>query len=120
MTQFRTPPTLSDIQSASSLPSQVAALRSLKNEIIGHDQKKEAWIRNGLISELASILSRRDDVTKRAVDVNGNTKSNRRASRSGDDELMQQAMVIVGSLAQGMLHDSSTVGIMLQLQSDFL
>ncbi len=52
-----TPPILSELQEASSAASQVKALKELKNELIGHEHKKELWIQLGVLTVLARILN---------------------------------------------------------------
>ncbi|PYH42630.1 armadillo repeat protein [Aspergillus saccharolyticus JOP 1030-1] len=99
MTGASAPPLLLQLQTADSLPAQAAALRSLKNETIGHNQRKEAWVRWGIIPVLAKILASRygkDNVTPEA---NGAAKL--RCFQSQEDETCLQAIVIMGSLAQG-------------------
>ncbi|KAI1210404.1 ARM repeat-containing protein [Annulohypoxylon truncatum] len=38
-------------------PERLAALRSLKNELVGHSQKKEDWVRYGVLRPIVGILS---------------------------------------------------------------
>ncbi|RDA88791.1 hypothetical protein CP533_4027 [Ophiocordyceps camponoti-saundersi (nom. inval.)] len=49
-------PILAQLRSAKSHPEQAAALRLLKNEIVGHIQKKEAWIALGVLDPIVSTL----------------------------------------------------------------
>ena len=37
----------------------IAALKTLKNDIVGHEQRKELVIRQGIVPHLTSVLSRR-------------------------------------------------------------
>jgi len=103
MTRPSTPPILSELRSASSPASQVAALRALKNEVIGHEQKKEMWIGLGVLAPITRILNtHRGSGKKRHRDVNGSTnKSKQRGGRSDEEEARLQAVIIVGSLAHG-------------------
>ena len=103
MTRPSTPPILSELRSASSPVSQVAALRALKNEIIGHEQKKEMWIGLGVLAPIARILNtHKGNGKKRHRDLNGTTsRSRQKVSRSDEEEARLQAIIIVGSLAHG-------------------
>lgn len=100
MTRASTPPILQQFQTAESLSSQIAALRALKNETIGHDQRKESWIRWGIIPILSKILASRQPSGKGAAEaeLNGSRTS---GSRSEEEEACLQAIIVVGSLAQG-------------------
>ena len=101
MTRPSTPPILSELRSASSPASQVAALRALKNEVIGHEQKKEMWVGLGVLAPIARILNtHKGNGKRRHRDVSTN-QSKHRASRSDEEEARLQAIIIVGSLAHG-------------------
>ena len=71
----------------------LAALRALKNELIGHEEKKELWVRSGVLRPLRDVLS----IPKRP---DGSTHK-RHQGRSEQEEARLQAIVIVGSIAQG-------------------
>jgi len=73
--------------------TRVAALRTLKNELIGHDEKKELWVRSGVLKPLATVMT---------SFVSPDMRTHKRAeSRSEQEEARLQAIIIVGSLAQG-------------------
>lgn len=99
MTRAEAPPIFLQLQNADSLSSQAAALRALKNETIGHDQRKEAWVRLGLIPILSNVLA------SRALDKselnNGSKQPELPGSREEADDACLQAIILVGSLAQG-------------------
>ncbi|ODH52916.1 hypothetical protein GX48_00784 [Paracoccidioides brasiliensis] len=106
MTRAATPQLISEIRDPESTASRIVALRVLKNEIIGHDQRKEAWIGWGIVPLLSQILAGRRGTGKRSAvgERNGDAKhpsSERRNSRSDEDEACLQAIIIIGSLAQG-------------------
>lgn len=83
----------SQLPSLSSPNARVAALRALKNELIGHDEKKEVWVRSGVLKSLATVL-----VPPKASD----TRIHKRTEgRSEQEEARLQAIIVVGSLAQG-------------------
>ncbi|PYI04218.1 armadillo repeat protein [Aspergillus sclerotiicarbonarius CBS 121057] len=101
MTRASAPPLLLQLQSAGSSSAQAAALRSLKNETIGHDQRKESWIRWGIIPVLANILAARQSPGKGPVSAEHSGGSRLRYPTSEEDEACLQAVIILGSLAQG-------------------
>ena len=104
MTRPSTPPILQQLQSAESLSSQIVALRALKNKTIGHDQHKENWVRWGIIPILSRILASRLPSGKGAAEVELNGSGEALPSPgvgSREEEACIQAIIVVGSLAQG-------------------
>ncbi|KAL4786743.1 armadillo-type protein [Aspergillus varians] len=100
MTRAVTPPLLLQLQNADSLSSQAAALRGLKNETIGHDQRKETWVQLGLIPILANVL------VSHSLGRNAELKSGFRhrqlpGTREEANDVCLQAIILFGSLAQG-------------------
>ena len=100
MARPSTPPILTRLCTASSANAQAAALRELKHEIIGTEQKKVSWIKLGLVPHLLQVLS----------SESSSKRSNRAAhayrddgSVSGDEteDARLQATIIIGSLAHG-------------------
>ncbi|MCJ1405232.1 hypothetical protein MMC11_008459 [Xylographa trunciseda] len=103
MTRPSTPPILSELRSPTSPATQIAALRALKNELIGHEQKKEMWIGLGVVAPLARILNTHKAGGKRRHrEVNGALdRAGRAQTRTDEEEARMQAVIIVGSLANG-------------------
>lgn len=103
MTRPSTPPILTELRSPSSPASQVAALRALKNEIIGHEQKKEMWVGLGVVTPIVRILNASKGSGKRkGREINGAVKyREKKVPRTDEEEARLQAIIIVGSLAQG-------------------
>ncbi|PKY02477.1 armadillo repeat protein [Aspergillus campestris IBT 28561] len=103
MTRAATPPILLQLQNPDSLSSQAAALRSLKNETIGHEQRKEAWIRWGILPILAQVLSTRQSSPGKtaASERNGAASRDPPSPTTDADKACLQAIIILGSLAQG-------------------
>jgi hypothetical protein len=103
MTRPSTPPILSELISSSSAAGQVAALRALKNDIIGHEQRKEIWIRHGVLEHIARILNtHKGSGKKRYREVNGGASHpKRRGSTTDEEEARLQAIAVVGSFAHG-------------------
>ncbi|KAL8726643.1 MAG: hypothetical protein Q9166_006602 [cf. Caloplaca sp. 2 TL-2023] len=103
MTLPITPPILSELRSPTSPASQVNALRALKNEIIGHEQKKRMWVGLGVLAPLARILNTPRANGKRR-ESNGNRSAHQGKTafgRTDEEEARLQAIIIVGSLASG-------------------
>jgi armadillo repeat-containing protein 8 len=103
-------PLFNRLLNANSVAERIAALRALKHELIGHDQRKETWIAVGIVSILSQILeSQRDDGRKEVMSDGHNGDLSRRrnsghiAALTEDQELCLQAVIILGSLAQGRL-----------------
>lgn len=102
------PPALIELCNPTSPEAQVTALRNLKNEIVGHDQRKELAVRHGVVKPLAEILrveTRKGGKRRRGGALNGNSSVAREAERAiewnTEDELRFQATLVVGSLANG-------------------
>lgn len=49
---------LERLRSATTAAEQAAALHSLKNDIVGHRQKKEAWVAAGVLEPVVKILTK--------------------------------------------------------------
>lgn len=76
-----------------SSDTRVASLRALKNELIGHDEKKELWVKSGVLKILSTILSSgKGPITH---------TEKRSEPRSEQEEARLQAIIVVGSIAQG-------------------
>ena len=97
------PPILSELLGASSPASQVTALRQLKNEVIGHRQKKQMWVRLGILTPLTSILnSFKGEGKRRARDAEFERSIQPiEEARTSAQEARLQAVIVVGSLASG-------------------
>ena len=83
------------LKTADSAYQQIESLRQLKNSIIGHDQRKELAIKQGVLESLVKIVS-----SPRAGEYNG-AASEYTQSRTQQDEARLQATIILGSLASG-------------------
>ncbi|KAL8692300.1 MAG: hypothetical protein Q9218_002642 [Villophora microphyllina] len=98
-----TPPILSELRSSTSATCQIAALRVLKNEIIGNEQKKRTWVGLGVLSALVRIINPVNGNGKRR-DHHGTGPFNqgKAAFNENDEEAAKiQAIIVVGSLAHG-------------------
>ena len=92
-------PILAHLRSAKSSLEQIAALQALKNEIVGHIQKKEAWIKLGVLSPIVKSLAVRSFPTKaRSKDVKAQPLVR---TLSDEDGVKLQALQLLGSFANG-------------------
>ena len=101
------PPALIELSNPTSPEAQVNALRSLRNEVVGHDQRKELAVVHGVVKPLAAILrteARKGGKRRRGV-ANGNSSNSREVDNgfewSTEAELRFQATQVVGSLVNG-------------------
>ncbi|KAM5441090.1 hypothetical protein MferCBS31731_003878 [Microsporum ferrugineum] len=95
MTKVVSPHLLDDVRNADSTAGRIAALRALKNDIIGHHQKKQAWTELGILPLLSDVLSSRRGVGKK-IDC-----QRPRQHQTEEDEMCFQAITVIGSLALG-------------------
>lgn len=108
MTRAAAPPILLQIRSPESISSQLVALRTLKNEVIGHDQRKETFVAGGVIPVLSQVLAAH---RPGKADPNGSTLGHSRPYHPSEEaEACLQAILIVGSLAQGILTSTDVRG----------
>lgn len=94
MARAEVPESLHEIRKPTSLASQIAALKQLKHDIIGHDQRKELVICHGIIGALVGNLQDR-----------ASARGKRRSEQDGgeEDEVRVQSIQIITSLAHGKL-----------------
>lgn len=99
-----TPEILSHIQKSESVFTRIAALKALKNEIVGHDQKKESWIKSGIIPALLPVLKGCKDADRSSNKLKAHARNSQGRSdiQTSDDEACFHAAIVLGSLAQGM------------------
>lgn len=92
-------PILSQLRSARTVPEQTAALRALKNEIVGHAQKKELWIGLGVLEPIVRTLASGQSHLKQ------NGKDARlpvvQRALSDEESVRLQALQLVASFANG-------------------
>jgi hypothetical protein len=103
------PPALNELSNPSTPEAQVTALQNLKNEIVGHEQRKELAVAHGVVKPLAGLLraeARKGGKRRRNV-INGSSSGffgearRNTADWTTEDELRFQATLVVGSLANG-------------------
>ncbi|KAL8712869.1 MAG: hypothetical protein Q9220_003077 [cf. Caloplaca sp. 1 TL-2023] len=111
MTLPTSPLILSELRNPTSPASQIAALRALKNEVIGNGQKKRSWIRLGILGPITRILNTSKANGKRRESNGTRDSPHRKAalSRSDEEEARFHAIIIVGSLAYGGFASNATI-----------
>ncbi|KAJ0294681.1 hypothetical protein CBS470a_000590 [Colletotrichum nupharicola] len=99
MARSSSPPILSQILSARSYIEQTSALRALKNDIVGHAQKKEQWARRGVLEPIVKILN----AARSPAKVNGKDGAPHASPRSISEEetVRFQALQLLASFANG-------------------
>ncbi|MBE3043088.1 hypothetical protein IMZ48_11050 [Candidatus Bathyarchaeota archaeon] len=99
MGTLETTPILEQLRSATTSAEKTAALRELKNDIIGHRQKKEAWVGAGVLEVMVKVL-----VTCQAPG-NGEGKDSRSQVGShdaaGEESVKLQAIQALSTFANG-------------------
>ena len=96
------PNILQELQTPSSIPAQIDALKTLKNDIIGHDQRKELAIRHGIVEPLVRILSTYSKTSgKKRMRERSDNGANSEKTWTEEDNLRLQATLIVASLGNG-------------------
>lgn len=100
-------PILAQLRNAKTLSEQAAALQALKNEIVGHVQKKEAWIALGVLEPIASTLVSNGSTSK----LNGKDAYIQLSPPplSDEDSVRLQALQLVASFANGMCGRASLI-----------
>jgi hypothetical protein len=87
------PAVLRSLATPGATEDKAAALRSLKNEIVGHEQRKELAVTSGVVAPLARLLC--------SAHANANGDGEAWAVGRHADEVRLQATLVVGSLANG-------------------
>lgn len=92
-------PILAYLQNARSYSEQAAALRALKNDIVGHLQKKEAWVQQGALEPVVALLLSSRPSSKAA---NGKPMRSVDIQTLGEEDTVRlQALHVLGSFASG-------------------
>lgn len=94
-------PILAQLRNAQTLPEQATALQALKNEIVGHVEKKEAWIKLGVLELIVKTLGSNGSPRK----ASGKDADIQRSPPLLSDEqsVRLQALQLVASFANGMV-----------------
>ncbi len=92
-------PILAQLRGAKTFPEQTAALQALKNEIVGHVQRKEEWVSVGVLDPIVRSLA----LTRSPIKMNGKATSQPTTIRplSEEDGVKLQALQLLSSFASG-------------------
>lgn len=104
MIHFTPPSLLTELQNASDATSQTHTLKQIKNDIIGRDLRKRAWIAAGIVPTLSNLLStsRRRSEKRCGREFDGRAEIRGGRSFTADDDApFIQAVIIIGVLARG-------------------
>lgn len=83
---------------------QLSALRSLKNDIVGHVQKKEKWVEEGVLEPIVRILDTRRSAPKPSQRDSQSHGQPSPRSLAAEESARLQALQILASLANGNYH----------------
>jgi len=100
MARVQTPPVLSQIKVARSYSEQATALRELKDEIIGHIDRKEKWIQNGVLELLVEVLQNNVRSPTRSTGKE-RSQAGQSDGLAEEDEVRLLALQVIASFAHG-------------------
>jgi hypothetical protein len=93
-------PIYADVKNARTFLQQIAALRSLKNEISGHVQRKEKWVECGILEPVVNLLrSSRAPMNRNERDFRGAAAHARKLSE--EEQVRLLALQLLGIFANG-------------------
>lgn len=98
MARPQSSPILAQIRSAKTVAEQTAALQALKNEIVGHVQKKEAWVGLGVLELIVRSLSSNRSPAKSGKDL---AVQPVHRDLNAEEGLRMQALQLIASFANG-------------------
>jgi hypothetical protein len=87
------------IRNPSSIEEQISTLKQLKNDIVGHAQRKELVLKQGVVEPLVKTVSVAGKATGKRRESNGVPQHP--LPWSLEDEARLQAILVLGSLASG-------------------
>ncbi|KAK0639287.1 armadillo repeat protein [Cercophora newfieldiana] len=100
MARIQSPPILSQIRVARSYSDQTAALRALKDDIVGHIQRKERWIESGILESLVKNLQAvRSPASRNGDETHSNEGQPRPLAESERVRLL--SLELIASFASG-------------------
>ncbi|KAL7799825.1 armadillo-type protein [Trichoderma ceciliae] len=101
MARPQTSPILAQLRNAKTCPEQSAALQALKNEIVGHHQKKETWVSLGVLDPVVRTLTSARSTAKANTPKDARPQPPGRRTLSDEDNVRLQALQIITSFAKG-------------------
>jgi hypothetical protein len=100
MARVQSPPLLTQIQVARSYSEQATALRALRDEITGHSQRKELWIKNGVLDLLVKLLQS-NDLSPKSSSGKERSQIGQPAELSEEDTVRLLSLQLIASFAYG-------------------
>ncbi|KAL1840763.1 hypothetical protein VTJ49DRAFT_155 [Mycothermus thermophilus] len=100
MARVQSPPGLAQIQAAGTYSEQAVALRTLRDEIIGHVQRKEEYVQHGILDVLVEILQNSTRSPKRSSGKEP-SQAGQPTALSEDDVVRLLALQLLASFANG-------------------
>lgn len=110
------------LKSARTAQEQVVALRALKNELVGHVQKKESWVRQGALDPIVRVLSaaRSQQLFSQSQGKDVSSRGTGTPQLNEQDQVRLQALQLLSSFANGgprfmrPLYESGAINAMLE------
>lgn len=78
------------------LEERLDALQALKNDVVGHVEKKEKWLENGVLDPIVKSLN---------ISSRSTTNRRRSSSLSTEEDVRLQALQLLSSFARGVCSD---------------
>lgn len=104
MARPSSPPVLAQIRNSRSPSEQIVALKALKNDIVGHQQKKEMWVGLGVVEPIVRIMISNKSQGKQNNKERYDGRSAPDSDVLSEKEMVRlQALCVIGSLANGEL-----------------
>jgi len=99
MARVQLHPVLVQLRNSRSYGDQLAALRTLKSETVGHVQRKESWVELGVLEPIVALL----EANRPPAKLNGKSNASPVATRPmADDEAVRlQALEVLAIFASG-------------------
>ena len=100
MARVQSPSLLTQIRVTKSYSEQATALRVLRDEIIGHSQRKEWWIKNGVLELLVKLLQS-NDLTPKSSSGKERSQIGQPVVLSEEDTVRLLSLQLIASFAHG-------------------
>lgn len=103
MARPRTPPISAQMRHARSYAEQSAALRQLKNDIVGQAQNKERWVEYGILQTIVELLRAARLAASSPPDAKDDHDVNRPGAKglADHDQVRLQALQLLSLFARG-------------------
>lgn len=89
---------INQLNTSASLPTQITALKHIKNGLIGYAENKEQFLRHGLVDALINVLAAASRTRSKSKGTQAATSS---STLLDEDEVRLQVLLLLGSLING-------------------